>query len=88
MIGCSRTRVRKQPIILLYFESENELKLYNLEARPPDQRTLLLLKNDLGSHTLLVLSLVLKKNSLSETDFGCSKHVKHARIQKVFPEGV
>ena len=25
--------VRKQPIIALYFESENELKLYNLEAR-------------------------------------------------------
>ena len=31
-IGCLRTRVRKQPIIVLYFESENELKLYNLEA--------------------------------------------------------
>ena len=29
MIGCLRTRVRKQPIIALYFESENELKLYN-----------------------------------------------------------
>ena len=26
MIGCLRTRVRKQPIIALYFESENELK--------------------------------------------------------------
>ena len=32
MIGCLRTRVRKQPIIALYFESENELKLYNLES--------------------------------------------------------
>ena len=32
MIGCLRTRVCKQPIIALYFESENELKLYNLEA--------------------------------------------------------
>ena len=32
MIGCLRTRVRKQPITALYFESENELKLYNLEA--------------------------------------------------------
>ena len=32
MIGCLRTRVRKQPIIALYFESEYELKLYNLEA--------------------------------------------------------
>ena len=32
MIGCLRTRVRKQPIIALYFESENELMIYNLEA--------------------------------------------------------
>ena len=32
MIGCLRTRVRKQPIIALYFESENELKFYNLKA--------------------------------------------------------
>ena len=32
MIGCLRTRVRKQPIIALYLESENELKFYNLEA--------------------------------------------------------
>ena len=32
MIGCLRTHVRKQPIIALYFESENELKFYNLEA--------------------------------------------------------
>ena len=33
MIGCLRTSVRKQPIIALYFESENELKFYNLETR-------------------------------------------------------
>ena len=33
MIGCLRTRVRKLPIIALYFESETVLKFYNLEAR-------------------------------------------------------
>ena len=33
MIGWLRTHVRKQPIIVLYFEFENELKFYNLEAR-------------------------------------------------------
>ena len=33
MIGCLRTRVRKQPIIALYFESETVLKFYNLESR-------------------------------------------------------
>ena len=32
MIGCLWTRVRKQPIIALYFESENEFQFYNLEA--------------------------------------------------------
>ena len=32
MTGCSRTRVRKQPIIALYFESETVLKFKNLEA--------------------------------------------------------
>ena len=32
MIGCLRTRVRKLPITELYFEFENELEFYNLEA--------------------------------------------------------
>ena len=32
MIGCLRTRVHNQPIIALYFESENVLKFYNFEA--------------------------------------------------------
>ena len=32
MIGCLRTRFCKQPIIAIYFESENEIKFYNLEA--------------------------------------------------------
>ena len=32
MIGCLRTRVRKHPIVALYFESETVLKLYNLKA--------------------------------------------------------
>ena len=31
-VGCLQTCVRKQPIIALYFEFENELKFYNLEA--------------------------------------------------------
>ena len=30
MIGRLRTRVRKQPVIGLYFEFENGLKFYNL----------------------------------------------------------
>ena len=35
MIGCLRTHVRKQQIIALYFEFENVLKFYNLEAQSP-----------------------------------------------------
>ena len=33
MIGCLWTRVRKQPIIVLYFEFVTVLKFNNLEAR-------------------------------------------------------
>ena len=33
MIGCLWTRVRKQPIVTLYFDFESVLKFYNLEAR-------------------------------------------------------
>ena len=36
MIGCLWTCVHKQPIIALYFEFENELKFYNLEANLQD----------------------------------------------------
>ena len=32
MIGCLRTRVRKQPIIAPYFESDTVLRFYNLGA--------------------------------------------------------
>ena len=38
MIGCMRTRVRKQPIIALYFKSENELKF--ITSRPVLVRTM------------------------------------------------
>ena len=41
MIGCLRTRVSKQPIIALYFEFENELKFYNLEASLHDTNGIL-----------------------------------------------
>ena len=33
MIGCLRTRVRKQRIIALYFEFDTVVKFYNLGAR-------------------------------------------------------
>ena len=32
MISCMGRRVRKQPIIALYFEFDNALNFYNLEA--------------------------------------------------------
>ena len=43
MIDCLRTRVHKQAIIVLYFEFENVLKFYNLEARPDVITVLMLL---------------------------------------------
>ena len=39
MIGCLRTRVRKQPIIALYFDPEPVLKFYNLQARVHPRKT-------------------------------------------------
>ena len=62
MIGCLRTRVRKQPIIALYFESENELKFYNLEAMSSG--------NSMSSPILIVLDLV---NEWKVEDV-CSSH--------------
>ena len=41
MIDCLRTRVRKQPIIVLYFEIDNELKFYNLKPRSNSNFTIL-----------------------------------------------
>ena len=45
MIGCLRTRVHKQPIIALYFESELVLKFYNLEAWPRGYKTFFVLNS-------------------------------------------
>ena len=45
MIGCLRTRVRKQPIIAFYFEFENELKFYNLEAWSRGYKTFFMLNS-------------------------------------------
>ena len=36
MIGCLRTHVRKQPIIVFYFEFETVLTFYNLGTWLPD----------------------------------------------------
>ena len=38
MIGSLRTRVRKQPIIVLYFKFKTVLKFYNLRTRLPHMR--------------------------------------------------
>ena len=68
MIGCMRTRVRKQPIIALYFESETVLKLYNLEASNSAMFIIaFLLKKKNKSpywHLLLKLGNPLSKNKI------------------------
>ena len=57
MIG---PHVHKQPIIALYFEFENELKFYNLEARSRyNQAPYLTLKSlSLGSDSIVSLRLI------------------------------
>ena len=61
MIGCLRTRVRKQPTIALYFESENGLKFYNLEARAPNTLTSMLNDAALSINEIIFLCFVLLK---------------------------
>ena len=60
MIGCMRTHVRKQPIVALYFESENEVKFYNLEAWLILPTTLYRYKPVYG--TMMVFCQILKKS--------------------------
>ena len=50
MICCLRTRVRKQPIIVPYFEFETVLKFYNLEVRSETPKTGFLMAEDRFSH--------------------------------------
>ena len=59
MIGCLRTRVRKQPIIALYFESEDALKFYNLEAWTR--------RHSIMAHCIFFYFSELKMKSLADT---------------------
>ena len=63
MIGCLRTRVRKQPIIAIYFESENELKCYNLEARSLDKSSM---KNSFSYFSTETYVMGTQKDHLNE----------------------
>ena len=58
MIGCLWTHVHKQPIIALYFESENELKFYNLKARA-------LFLGEMVAKLEMILSTALQNNDLT-----------------------
>ena len=71
MIGCLRTHVRKQLIIALYFESENELKFYNLKAR--------------SASKLFDTLTVLQKYLFEETDF--EENIRRQKNMKNFPAG-
>ena len=50
MTGCLRARVRKQPIIALYFELKNELEFYNLDACHFRFRSYDLTRNEVPRH--------------------------------------
>ena len=71
MIGCLRTRVRKQPIIAFYFESENELVFYNLKAR--------------SGSKLFVTLIVFLKEFLEKVDFEKKKISRLQKSMKTYP---
>ena len=65
MIGCLRTCVRKQPIIALYFESESELKVYNIEARSRGYKTVFMLNSTEHDNSLAHETKMLKNEYFS-----------------------
>ena len=64
MIGCLRTRVREQPIIVFYFEFENKLKSYNLMARSFSIKTKVIV------NTLQPCNIQLSKSIVHVLKFG------------------
>ena len=80
MIGSLRTRVRKQPIIVLNFESETVLKFYNLEAR-----------NNIVTHHLAMVAICDKcyenqlKNYLLEYYFYIKSYTPLRSLANTFP---
>ena len=63
MIGCMRTRVRKQPIIALYFEPETVLKFYNTEAWDEYQNLVLAKVMHCMNEYYLLVKLSLQTNT-------------------------
>ena len=62
MIGCLWISVRKQPIIALYFESENKIKFYN--SRPGLKK-----KTSYMKKSVLISQLQHVKNRLKDVIF-------------------
>ena len=64
MIGCLRTHVRKQPIIVLYFEFETVLKFYNLRARFCDDLAQVNTENWSPNFIIYFLSFAVSKEEI------------------------
>ena len=73
MIGCLRSRVRKQPIIAPYFESENGLEFYNLEARNRYNQAPHLTQNTNGKVTTSQLTITNESQEVSPFPAGDHK---------------
>ena len=74
MIGCLRTRVRKQPITALYFEFENELKFYKPEARS---------KSKLFDNPMVFLKEFFEKVAFEKNQHTTKKHAKLSGVPRV-----
>ena len=89
MIGCLWTRVRKQPIIALYFEYETVLKFYNLGAR---SHTVLELFYDLLYillvHSSIAIILMGKRELVALLDLSSWCLVMVKRLFLVVPVGL
>ena len=78
MIGCLWTRVRKQPISALYFESENGLKFYNLEACSTYiMRGSVNFRQGGGMQLSMKFQLLIRNEILKNKDFACFPLIRY-----------
>ena len=74
MIGCLRTRVRMQPTVALYFEFENELKFYNLEALSTSILSVFVQQKGFGESALLANAINTEISCTGPYNIACYLH--------------
>ena len=83
MIGCLRTLVRKQPIIALYFEFENEVEFYEEIGRAAEIYSNSFLNS--GSGTELIFKIIIRGRFLKYSTWRDISVTSNATCLKIAP---